>query len=366
MFLRNAWYVAARASEVSDNLLSVRMLDDEIVLYRTPAGDPVALADACPHRKLPLSMGRIVGDRIECGYHGLVFDRSGHCARVPGGSKPPPGARVRSYPVISRYGFLWVWMGDPDKANENRLVTVEHWDSPAWGRNMGGAMTVDCNYLFITDNLLDPSHVDWVHRSSFGNHSCAEEPVASKVSAEGVVAERWLYDVEIPPFYLPLIGFKGRCDRLQRYEVRFPSNAIIRAVFAPSGTGGENRPLHEQALIMDSYNFMTPIDPNRTRYFWFQMRNVLPGDENLSETMDRGIETAFAEDRAVLAAVQRGFLNHPSQHIHLATDRAPLQFRRRIAQLLTAENPDSTVTDRLLSSRAEPPPHVRKGGPALA
>jgi phenylpropionate dioxygenase-like ring-hydroxylating dioxygenase large terminal subunit len=350
LFLRNAWYVAVRDAALAEDLLSVRILGDAVVLYRTPAGDPVALQNTCPHRKLPLSMGRIVGDQIECGYHGLVFSPSGHCTRVPGASKIPPGVRVRSYPTLSRYGFLWIWMGDPSKADPDRIIPVDHCDNPAWGRTTGGEMAVDCNYLFITDNLLDPSHVAWVHRTSFGNEACEDEPVHSTVSDDGVVATRWMFDVEVAPFYAPLVGFEGRCDRLQRYEVRFPSNAIIRAVFVPAGTGGGGAALHEKALIMDSYNFMTPVDATHTRYFWFQMRNVSPSDELVTQAMEAGVAAAFAEDRAILNAVQRGFLSDASQHVHLATDRAPLQFRRRLSQLISQEDPNSTVVDPVLSA----------------
>jgi vanillate O-demethylase monooxygenase subunit len=350
MFLRNAWYVAAREQDLAAGLYPARILGEEVVLYRTESGDSVALQDTCPHRKLPLSMGRLMGDQVECGYHGLVFDRMGHCTRAPGASSPPHGARVRTYPVVSRYGFVWIWMGDPNKASSDNLVPVEHWADPAWTRNFGGAMTVDCNYLFVTDNLLDPSHVAWVHRTSFGNSACEEEPVTSKVSADGVTAARWIYNTEVAPFYTPLVNFEGRCDRLQQYEVRFPCNAIIRAIFTPAGTGGDSSSIHEKAFIMDSYNFMTPISANQTRYYWFQLRNSPTRDDQLSKSLDEGITQAFSEDSAVLTAVQRGFDKYTNQHIHLASDRAPLQFRRRLAKLVAEENPGSAVTDRVLSA----------------
>lgn len=350
VFLKNAWYVAAREQDLAHGLFPTRVLGEEVVLYRTESGDSVALQDACPHRKLPLSMGRLMGDQIECGYHGLVFDRMGHCTRIPGANTPPHGARVRTYPAVSRYGFVWIWMGDPRKADHSDIVPVEHWADPAWTKNLGGAMTVDCNYLFITDNLLDPSHVAWVHRTSFGNAACEEEPVTSKVSADGVTAARWMYNTEVAPFYAPLVRFEGRCDRLQQYEVRFPCNAIIRAIFTPAGTGGNCSQIHANAFIMDSYNFMTPISSSQTRYYWFQLLNSTDHDSQLLKILDDGIARAFSEDSAVLSAVQRGFDRHPSQHIHLATDRAPLQFRRRIAKLVAEETSGSTVLDRVLSA----------------
>ena len=339
MFLRNAWYVAAWDRDIARELRSATILGERIVLYRTVAGDPVALEDACVHRKLPLSMGRIKGDEVECGYHGLVYDCHGRCTHIPGSTRIPSIARVRSYPVVSRYGLVWIWMGEAARADPQSIFQVEHWEDLFWGRNAGGSMTVGCNYLFVTDNLLDPSHVAWVHRTSFGNEACEEEPIETTDLPTGVIASRWMRNVDVAPFYASLVTFEGRCDRLQHYEVRYPSHAIIKAVFVPAGTGATLGINHPDAMIMDSYNFMTPINENQTLYFWFQLRNFSAGDEALSKTMDDGVRAAFAEDRLVLEAVHEGFRNQATRKLDLATDRAPLTFRKKLAEMIVAENP---------------------------
>jgi len=338
MFLKNAWYVAAWDRDVTRTLLPLTILGERIVFYRAQSGDPVALENACVHRKLPLSMGRLKGDEVECGYHGMIYGADGRCTHIPGFNRVPGIARVRSYPVVSRHGLVWIWMGDPARADSAAIFPVDHWDDPSWGRNTGGCMTVACNYLLITDNLLDPSHVAWVHRSSFGNEACEEEPIVTTESPAGVVASRWMRDVEVAPFYRALVRFTGRCDRLQHYEVRYPSHAIIRAVFVPAGASGTLGAKHPDAMLMDSYNFMTPIDENQTRYFWFQLRNFAPQDAALSQAMDEGVRSAFAEDRAVLEAVHEGFRNQVTRNIDLAIDRAQLTFRKRLAQMIAAEN----------------------------
>jgi phenylpropionate dioxygenase-like ring-hydroxylating dioxygenase large terminal subunit len=337
MFLKNAWYVAARDCDVTQKLRSVRILGERIVLYRTRAGDPAALEDACAHRKLPLSMGRVCGDQVECGYHGLTFDASGRCTRVPASTVIPPTAKVRSYPAVSRHGFVWVWTGDPEQASPERIFPVEHANDPAWGRDDGGEMSVDCNYLYVTDNLLDPSHVAWVHRTSFGNSECEEVPIQVTTLADGMVAWRWMHDAEVAPFYAQFVRFRGRADRLQHYEVRYPSHAIIRAVFVPAGTGGEGKPLHPDAMIMDSYNFLTPTDEDHTRYFWFQSRNFAPHDAQVDKMMDEGVQAVFEEDRIILAAVHEGMKNRIHANIDLASDRAPNLFRLRLKKLIAAE-----------------------------
>jgi phenylpropionate dioxygenase-like ring-hydroxylating dioxygenase large terminal subunit len=337
MFLKNAWYAAAWDRDVTQRLQPVTILGDRIVLYRTLNGDPAALEDACAHRKLPLSMGRLNGDAVICGYHGLTYNPHGDCVRMPGMTRIPSSVRVRSYPIVSRYGLLWIWMGAPALADPSTIFPIAHWEDPAWGRSKGESMTVACNYLYVTDNLLDPSHVAWVHQTSFGNDACEEEPVVTTELSDGVLASRWMRDVEVAPFYADLVSFKGRCDRLQHYELHYPSHALIKAVFVPAGVGPDAHAAHPNAMVMDSYNFMTPIDDGRTMYFWIQVRNFSPQDDAMTNTMDERVAAAFAEDRVILEAVHAGCLRSSSRLVNLATDHAPLLFRRTLAGLIEAE-----------------------------
>ncbi|MES2434004.1 MAG: aromatic ring-hydroxylating dioxygenase subunit alpha [Pseudomonadota bacterium] len=345
MYLRNSWYVAAWDHEVAGSLVPITVLGDKIVLYRKTDGVVAALEDACPHRKLPLSMGRIKGDTVECGYHGLTFDCTGTCTRVPGAEKIPHVARVQSYPIEERYGLLWVWMGDADKADASLIFDVDHWNDPAWGINRGESMVLDCNYLLMTDNLLDPSHVAWVHQSSFGNAAAEEAPLETTVGPDGVTVWRWMLDVEPAPFYAPYLKFKGKCDRKQHYEVRYPAAAIIKAIFSPSGTGGEGKPLHPDTFLMDSYNFMTPVDENQTKYYWFQIRNFAPDDAEISAQFAKSVRGAFDEDRAVLTAVHQGLANKRTPNLDLKIDVGPLRFRRNLAKRIEAEQAQKVAAE---------------------
>lgn len=345
MFLRNSWYVAAWDHEVGNGLHPVRMLGEEIVLFRKSDGTVAALEDACPHRKLPLSMGRIKGDTVECGYHGLTFDSTGTCTRVPGAERIPHVACVRSYPVEERYGLLWVWMGERDLADPALIFTVDHWGDPAWGINRGDSMEIACNYLYMTDNLLDPSHVAWVHQSSFGSAATEETPLNTDVHVKGVTVWRWMVDVEPAPFYAPYLKFSGNCDRKQHYEVHYPCHAIIRAIFAPANTGGEGRALPDETFLMDSYNFMTPVDENTTKYYWFQMRNFAPDDAAVSAQFAASVRGAFDEDRAVLTAVHKGMANKRTPNLDLKIDVGPLRFRRNLARMIEAEATARTAAE---------------------
>ncbi len=336
MFLKNAWYVAAWSHDIGHDLCPIRLLGQQLVFYRQSDGQVAALEDACPHRKLPLSMGRRVGDAVECGYHGLTFNGKGACIFAPG-AKIPRAAVVKHFATTEQYGLVWVWMGEADRADPSLIPHIAEYGNPTWGINQGDAMTVECNYLYMTDNLLDPSHVAWVHRSSFGNSACENEPLTTTVIDNGVIVSRWMYDTEVAPFYARFVKFQGHCDRKQHYEVRYPSHAIIKAVFTPAGSGGDDAPSHPDEFLMDSYNFLTPIDEKTTRYFWFQLRNFSPDDAEVSRQFADGVRQAFEEDRIILGAVQKGMDNRTTPFINLKLDGGPIKFRRGLERLIDAE-----------------------------
>lgn len=336
-FLRNAWYVAALARELGPAPLARRLLGEAVVLYRTQDGRPVALEDACPHRRLPLSMGRVKGDAIECGYHGLTFDCSGRCIDAATQERIPPQARVRSYPACQRYGLVFVWMGDPALAREDAIVELEHHDSPQWRLTQGESMPVRCHYLWLVDNLLDPSHVAWVHRSSFAGGGTDRTPMRIDERPDGVLCSRWMLDQPPPPFYAPLVKFSGHADRLQHYEMRYPAVGINRSVFAPAGQGGPG--LQDGPLVyrMASYHFITPIDEDHSVYTWLQHRNTDIDDDALTQRIADGARAAFEEDRAVLEAVHQGMKQRPAPAVGLLLDAAASRFRKGLAERMARE-----------------------------
>jgi phenylpropionate dioxygenase-like ring-hydroxylating dioxygenase large terminal subunit len=338
VYLRNAWYVAATSDSVEQKLQPVRMLGTDLVLYRTRDGKPVALDDACPHRKLPLSMGRLVGDAVECGYHGLTFDSLGKCVAAPTQDRIPSTAAVKCYPAIDRYGLFWIWMGDSEKADESLLLSIENIDNPAWHITSGDSLICECNYLYLVDNLLDPSHVAWVHRTSFAAAGTEDTPLEMQEFENGLLVSRWIYDCDAPPFYQPLLTFEGSCDRLQHYEVRFPSVAINKGIYSPAGRGGPDWVQDGQSYEMISYNFLTPIDENSTRYFWLQQRNTDPDDDAITQQIASGARQAFTEDKVILEAVHNGIATESSRHINLGLDAAANRFRALLTSRITAED----------------------------
>ena len=339
MFLKNAWYVAGWSKDFGRELKAETFLGENLVIYRKEDGGPVALEDACPHRKLPLSMGNLKGDTVECGYHGLTFDCSGQCVDAPTQrGQIPKRAVVHSYPSVDRYRLLWLWMGDPEKADPDKIFPIENFDNPGWGYTDGGAMDIACNYLWVTDNLLDPSHVAWVHVTSFAGAGTDDEPLEVEKTDHGVIVSRWIYGVEPSPYYAPLVKFKGPCDRLQHYEMCFPAIGVNKSVYTPEGTGGPEKAPVADTYINISYNFMTPIDEDRTRYFWFQHRNTDGQDKGISEKMNAGAYLAFEEDRQVLEKVHEGMKDKATPHIDLGLDAGAKLFRRELQRLINDES----------------------------
>ena len=338
MYLRNAWYVAGWSNDFTRDLREETLLGESIVFFRKENGQPVALENACPHRKLPLSKGRLKGDAIECGYHGLTFDCTGACIAAP--TQPgriPARAVVRSYPVVDRYRFLWIWMGNPENADPDLIFPIENFDNNAWGKTDGGVLDIDCNYLWIADNLLDPSHVAWVHITSFAGAGTDDSPLKVDRTDRGVVVWRWIYGGMPSPYYADLVKFVGECDRLQHYEMCFPAIGLNKSVYTPVGTGGPGKAPVEQTYVNISYNFMTPLDEDRTRYFWFQHRNTDPNEQGISERMNAGARAAFEEDRDVLVSVHAGMKERRTPNIDLGLDAGAKLFRRSLGKLIEAE-----------------------------
>ena len=336
-FLENAWYVALQSERVRNELVSIRLLGANILFYRDTQGKAVALEDACPHRKLPLSMGKLVGDVVHCGYHGLQFDCSGRCVGAPTQDKIPANALVRSYPVVERYNLLWIWMGDPELADEASLLQVPDYDNDTWAVTDGGVLEVSCHYLYLVDNLLDPSHVAWVHVSSFASEGTDDVPLEIEDTGSGVLVSRWIKDIEPPPYYAEMLPFGGPVDRLQHYEVVIPSIAINMGIYTRAGFGGNSDDLPDDIYRMRSYHFITPIDENSTRYHWFQHYNTNIGDETVRQKLNDGARAAFEEDRVILEAVDQGMKQKRRPHLDLRLDVGSRMFRNKLSALIKAE-----------------------------
>ena len=336
-FVRNAWYVAGWASEFDNNLRRVTVLGEDLVMYRTGANTVTALRDQCPHRLLPLSRGKRVGDNIQCGYHGMTFDACGKCVRIPGQEVIPPGAVVRHYPVHQRNDIVWVWMGDAEAADPADIFDLEQFNDPAWDAHQGDALHLQSNYLNVAENLVDPAHVSFVHPTTLGNAASEDVPVEVDVTGPVLKAHRWIRDAAPIGFFQEFGGFSGNVDRWHYYYLHLPSVAVIDFGSADAKLNLPDSRRNEGVRIF-ALHFLTPVDERTTIDRWMHLRNTATDDPKVSSHMDDLFRIAFAEDKAILEAIQVEEDRHPAGGaVRLAIDKAPTVYRRRIADLIAAE-----------------------------
>ena len=228
MFIRNAWYVAAWADEIGEAPLARRICNEPVVLFRDRQNRVAALLDMCCHRGAPLHMGQVVEEGIQCGYHGLIFDRSGTCVSVPGQEHILERTRVRSFPVVEQDAFVWIWMGDPAKADVSTIVPWPyHNDAKNWPHKHT-MYPIKAAAMLMVDNLMDLTHLGYVHTSTIGGNP--SQHVEAKMQTErtplGLKFTRWMLNSVPPPTYVKAVGFEGRIDRCQRFEFIAPGSVL--------------------------------------------------------------------------------------------------------------------------------------------
>ena len=182
-FVRNQWYVAAYSAEIGRGLLARTILGEPLVLYRTTAGQPAALADRCVHRHFPLSESQLQGDTIVCGYHGFTYGADGRCVAVPGQQRIPRTARVGAYPVAEQDSLVWVWIGEADRADPG-LIPRAPWLADDRYATVRGMEPLAARYELLVDNLLDLSHETYLHGGYIGTPEVADTPITTEVDEE--------------------------------------------------------------------------------------------------------------------------------------------------------------------------------------
>lgn len=298
MYLRNEWYVAALTGELRDRPLQRWLLGQPFALYRTASGRAVALDDRCPHRGASISAGEIAGETLACGYHGFVFDPSGRCVHIPGMTSVPAQACVRSFPVIERWGWVFVWMGEAAHADESRLPDFQQTIAPGWvGRT--DYLKVRANYDMVRDNLLDLSHARYVHKNTLATAAVTDHPVRTQVADRRVSVLREMPGIEPSPFFKRVAGFPGRVDHRQHVHFLAPCQVVVNTRVSSVATGDEDR-----VAEFFVFNALTPERPGTTHYFWALVRNFALDDAALTDTQHALNQATFNEDVAVLEQQQ--------------------------------------------------------------
>tara|TARA_B110000285_G_C15017371_1_gene559748 strand:- start:24 stop:1163 length:1140 start_codon:yes stop_codon:yes gene_type:complete len=348
-FVRNSWYVAGWSRDFGDELRALEILGQRLVIFRISSGDVKALEDRCPHRLLPLSKGKRIGDTIQCGYHGMTFSAEGQCVRVPGQANTPKSAYVETFPIQERHGIVWIWMGDHELADVDAIFDMPEFTAQGWHAHHGDALHIKANYLNVAENLVDPAHVSFVHPTTLGSAASEDVPVHVSTGNEIISAWRWIKDSAPVGFFQQFGGFSGNVDRWHYYDLHLPSTAVIDfgSIDIKFNCAEEDR---NQGVRIFALHFVTPVNENYTIDHWMHLRNTSLGDEAASAQMDAMFKIAFAEDQAILEAVHESE-QQPQRRkpIRIAIDKAPGVYRKRIRDLIAEEATQDLANPELSS-----------------
>lgn len=339
-YLRNAWYVAAWDHELEKGILARTIMDEPICIFRDADGKVGAVEDRCCHRGAALTDGKVVENGLQCGYHGLVFDIKGNCVEIPGQDTIPPMANVKYYPVVEKQETIWIWMGDPALADESKIVD--------WPFHQGGStplphrketMPIKCNYLMMIDNLMDLTHLGYVHTKTIGGNPKAHVNAEMNTvrTENGCKYVRWMLDVLPPPTYIKGVGFKGKVDRWQEFEYVVPGLVLQWSGALDLGKGAtENR--MQDGLHFRLLHAITPSSRNTSFYFWSAAHDYRVDDPQATQDLYDEIYPTFVEDVEIMAGQQARIDMDPERPLlAIKADNALNHARRAFRQAYEAE-----------------------------
>ena len=337
MFVRNAWYVGAWDHEVTRSMKRRVLLDDPVVFFRRDDGTPVALEDRCCHRQAPLSMGKLAGNIVTCPYHGLQFDSAGKCVKVPSQEKIPLNAKVKAYPVVEKNHWIWVWMGDPAKADPKLIEDFHFMDDPAW-RFGGNYLHVESNYLLLVENLLDTTHLPFLHPTTLGTDSFARSEFDVKREGDRITVSRYLMN-DLPAAFHKQMGEFPDGMKVDRWQVTHygpPSFVRLDIGSAPVGT-----PIRQgergKGVNMWNLNAITPESEKTAHYFFAQAYNFKLDQPWIADMLAKQITDIFMDDMAMVRAQQKNMDMGPGPTVSLGQDKAWVAMRGIVQRLIDEE-----------------------------
>ena len=338
-FARNQWYVAAYGSEVGRELFTRTVCGESLLLWRTEAGDVTAMADRCVHRRFPLSEkpSRIEGDTVVCGYHGFTYGADGVCVSVPGQKRVPRTARLTTYPVVEQDSFVWVWIGDSDKADATRVPRAPWLNGPGY-TTVRGREPLAARYSLLVDNLLDLSHETYLHGGYIGTPEVAETPITTEVDEQtGVVrVSRHMDDAACPPFYAQSTGIQGRITRWQDIEYLAPCLYLLHSRIAPVGVLPHADGSDPDAFHVEVVYAITPETEHTTHDFWAVARDFALDDQEVTDFLHENNRTVVLQDVVALDKLEQVVASEPdsTQELSINIDTGGLAARRILRRLI--------------------------------
>jgi phenylpropionate dioxygenase-like ring-hydroxylating dioxygenase large terminal subunit len=331
----NRWWIGALSSELKDAPIARTLLGRPMVLFRLPSGEVGALEDRCCHKELPLSCGSLESNGLRCGYHGLLFDREGTCLEIPGQDRIPAKARVQSFHVKEQDDLVWVWIGSSPESRPDAPPPAYPIHVDPRYRFGGGRYHYDAPYQLIHDNLMDLSHLGYVHLNTIGGNAAVHMNAETRVSSEGdtVKLVRWMPESDPPPTYTAAWPFGGRVDRWQ--EIEFDVSHIRIWTGAMDAGAGDLADPARGGFHMRGFHGITPETETTTHYFWTVATNPQQDVERVAQVVIEQSAATFDEDKVVIEAQYRNQLRFPvRQQIDIHVDAGPNRARRVIERLL--------------------------------
>ncbi len=340
-FLMNVWYCAGWAHELDDQkLVGRKILGKHVLMYRKLDGGVVAMNDACPHRFAPLHLGKRTGDTVACPYHGLEFGPTGECTRNPhGDGKIPKACKVDGYPLVERWAALWIWMGDPAKANPD-LIPDFSTTMPRKGETttVYGYHMVKADYQLVVDNLLDRTHVQYLHPALKQHNVGPDYKDVHSTGMDGDVVYDYHHQLNSPRVrFLDVVWPEGPDLTEHYFNLRWeaPGNMLLDSGIVAMNTDrkvGSHTPMA---------NLITPADETNTHYFWNQCRDKKIDDEHIGQMVHKMVAQTFAtedgkiiEDSLVLMGTHDLMSLKP---VLFSIDETSIRTRRIMARRIAEE-----------------------------
>ena len=341
MFIKNAWYVAAWADELRDAPLGRRICDEPVVMFREAGGRASALADFCCHRAAPLSAGTVIETGLQCGYHGMVYGGDGVCVNIPGQVHIPSKARVRNYPLVEKDRMLWIWMGDPSLAHPSDIVDYPYLNDTKNWPEMHTMYEIAGNAHLMVDNLMDLTHLAFVHTTTIGGNPKAhvEALMDTQPTETGLKFTRWLLNTAPPPTYrkgAPALA--DRVDRWQEFEFVAPASVLQYVGATDAGTGAYDRGIRDGGFQLRIFHGLTPATETSCYYFWSGANGYRQDDPQATVELYNELEVAFHEDVRIVGLQQARLTEFGEDPlINIVADGARVHMRRVLERLQAKE-----------------------------
>lgn len=335
-FLHNAWYMAGWASEVGEAGLARRIIDRPFFFYRLASGHINAVLDRCPHRFAPLSKGARDGDRLVCGYHGLTFDAQGRCVHNPFADGIPAGAEIPTFRVEERHGIVWLWAGDAVAADADLIPDFSFIPDTGHSRTVRGYTLMHANYEYGTDNLLDLSHIEFVHKGTFaGQGVIFAGQHTTDVQGDTLHSNWWMPGIAPPSVAAGVFPPDAKVDHWLDMRWTAPATMRLNIGVAPHGAG------REAGFEVPQAHILTPADEHTTHYFWSSTRfNDLDSPEVDAMLLALFGEAFDLEDKPMIEAAYdnvRGKDFWKEKPLSLGIDQAGARARRMLEKMKSQE-----------------------------